>query len=76
MALARTRRAPSSGRSASPPRRSRSTRQDEGATLQGIGNAFSEEMVYEDGLLMNNSLLDYRVPSFEDLPAEMTCVIV
>jgi CO/xanthine dehydrogenase Mo-binding subunit len=51
-------------------------RQDEGATLQGIGNAFSEEMVYEDGLLMNNSLLDYRVPSFEDLPAEMTCVIV
>jgi CO/xanthine dehydrogenase Mo-binding subunit len=51
-------------------------RQDEGATLQGIGNALFEEMVYEDGLLMNDSLLDYRVPSFEDLPGEMTCVIV
>ncbi len=44
-------------------------RQDEGATLQGIGNALFEEIVYEDGLLMNDSLLDYRVPRFEDLPA-------
>jgi CO/xanthine dehydrogenase Mo-binding subunit len=51
-------------------------RQDEGATLQGIGNALFEEMVYEDGLLLNDSLLDYRVPSFGDLPGDMTCVIV
>jgi CO/xanthine dehydrogenase Mo-binding subunit len=51
-------------------------RQDEGATLQGIGNALFEEMTYEEGLLLNDSLLDYRVPSFEDLPGEMTCVIV
>ena len=29
-------------------------RQDEGATLQGIGNALFEEMVYEDGLLLND----------------------
>jgi CO/xanthine dehydrogenase Mo-binding subunit len=51
-------------------------RQDEGATLQGIGNAIYEEMVYEDGLLLNDTLLDYRVPGFEDLPEEMSCVIV
>ena len=51
-------------------------RQDEGATLQGIGNALFEEMIYEDALLLNDTLLDYRVPSFEDLPDEMTCVIV
>jgi CO/xanthine dehydrogenase Mo-binding subunit len=51
-------------------------RQDEGATLQGIGNALFEEMVFEDGLLLNDTLLDYRVPRFEDLPDEMTCVIV
>ncbi|HZR93439.1 MAG TPA: xanthine dehydrogenase family protein molybdopterin-binding subunit [Gaiellaceae bacterium] len=51
-------------------------RQDEGATMQGIGNALFEEMVYEEGLLLNDTLLDYRVPSFEDLPDEMTCVIV
>src|SRR5207248_9930283 len=51
-------------------------RQDGGATMQGIGNALFEELVYEDGLLLNDTLLDYRVPSFEDLPEEMTCVIV
>jgi len=51
-------------------------RQDEGATLQGIGNAIHEEMVYEEGLLLNDTLLDYRVPGFEDLPDEMSCVIV
>jgi CO/xanthine dehydrogenase Mo-binding subunit len=53
------------------------TRQDEGATLQGIGNALFEEMRYDpDGLLMNDTLLDYRIPSFEDVPASMTCTIV
>ena len=26
--------------------------------------------------MLNDTLLDYRVPSFEDLPGEMTCVIV
>jgi len=51
-------------------------RQDEGATMQGIGNALFEEMVYEDGLLLNDTLLDYRVPSFEDMPDRMSCVIV
>jgi CO/xanthine dehydrogenase Mo-binding subunit len=51
-------------------------RQDEGATLQGIGNALFEEMVYEDALLLNDTLLDYRVPGFEDLPDKLTCVIV
>ncbi len=52
-------------------------RQDQGATLQGIGNALFEEMRYnEDGLLLNDTLLDYRVPTFADTPASMTCLIV
>ena len=51
-------------------------RQDEGGTLQGLGNALFEELIYEDGQLLNQTLLDYRVPTFEDLPDEMTCVIV
>ena len=51
-------------------------RQDEGATLQGLGNALFEEMVYDEGLLLNDTLLDYRIPTFEDLPDAMTCVIV
>ncbi len=52
-------------------------RQDEGATLQAIGNALFEEMRYDpDGLLLNDTLLDYRVPSTLDVPERMTCVIV
>jgi CO/xanthine dehydrogenase Mo-binding subunit len=51
-------------------------RQDEGATMQGIGNALMEEMVYMDGVLLNDTMLDYRVPRFEDLPEQMSCIIV
>jgi CO/xanthine dehydrogenase Mo-binding subunit len=53
------------------------TRQDEGATLQGIGNALFEEMTFAaDGTLLNDTLLDYRVPAFSDTPAVMECTIV
>jgi CO/xanthine dehydrogenase Mo-binding subunit len=52
-------------------------RQDEGATLQGIGNALFEEMIFApDGTLLNDTLLGYRIPAFEDVPATMTCAIV
>jgi CO/xanthine dehydrogenase Mo-binding subunit len=52
-------------------------RQDEGATLQGLGNALFEEMDFSpDGALVNNTLLEYRIPSLHDAPGEMHCVIV
>ena len=52
-------------------------RQDEGATIQGIGNAMLEEMIYaDDGNLLNDTLLDYRIPNTLDLPDKMTCIIV
>ena len=52
-------------------------RQDEGATLQAIGNALFEEMRHDpEGMLLNDTLLDYRVPSALDVPERMTCVIV
>ncbi len=52
-------------------------RQDEGATIQGLGNAMFEEMIFaEDGFLLNSTLLDYRVPTTLDLPDKMTCIIV
>lgn len=51
-------------------------RQDEGATMQGLGNAMFEEMVFEHGLLTNDSLLEYRVPRVADLPGRMTSIIV
>jgi len=52
-------------------------RQDEGATLQGIGNALFEEMCFApDGTLLNDTLLGYRIPAFTDVPAAMSCAIV
>ncbi len=51
-------------------------RQDEGATLQGIGNALFEEMRFDAGQVVNDSLLEYRVPRIADLPGRMTSIIV
>jgi CO/xanthine dehydrogenase Mo-binding subunit len=51
-------------------------RQDEGATLQGVGNALFEEMRLIDGLVTNDNLLEYRVPRIADLPRSMTSIIV
>jgi CO/xanthine dehydrogenase Mo-binding subunit len=51
-------------------------RQDEGATLQGIGNALFEEMRFDDGQVVNDSLLEYRIPRIADLPLQMTSFIV
>jgi CO/xanthine dehydrogenase Mo-binding subunit len=51
-------------------------RQDEGAVLQGVGNALFEEMAFEDGVLINDTLLEYRVPRIGDTPGRMAGIIV
>ncbi len=43
--------------------------------MMGLGMATREELVYEDGNLMNGNLFDYRVPRTTDLP-ELRSVIV
>jgi CO/xanthine dehydrogenase Mo-binding subunit len=50
--------------------------QDEGAVAQGLGHTLFEEMVYDGGQLMNGTLLDYRVPRADDMPARMACGFV
>jgi CO/xanthine dehydrogenase Mo-binding subunit len=50
--------------------------QDEGAAMQGIGHTFWEAMIYEDGQLLNGSLVEYRVPTFEDLPEVFDTVLL
>jgi CO/xanthine dehydrogenase Mo-binding subunit len=42
--------------------------QDIGAAMMGLGMATREELVYQDGNLMNGNLFDYRVPRTTDLP--------
>lgn len=50
--------------------------QDEGAVVFGIGHTLLEEMVYEDGQLLNPNLIDYRVPNFRDLPETFETVLI
>lgn len=42
--------------------------QVEGAIIQGLGGALSEEIEFEGGRLKNGSFAKYRVPRFRDLP--------
>ena len=50
--------------------------QDEGAVMFGIGHTMLEEMVYEDGQLLNPNLIDYRVPTFENLPENLSTFLI
>lgn len=42
--------------------------QVEGAMIQGIGLALMEEMVLEDGKVINPSFGDYKIPTISDIP--------
>lgn len=50
--------------------------QEEGAAMQGIGHTFFEQLVYENGQLLNPNLVDYKVPTFDDVPDEFHTVLV
>lgn len=50
--------------------------QEEGAAMMGIGHSLFEEMVYEGGQLINSTLVDYRIPSFSDMPRGFHTVLV
>lgn len=47
--------------------------QVQGATIFGLGQTLFEELVLDtDGRVMNPNLSDYMIPSFEDVPAQLT----
>jgi CO/xanthine dehydrogenase Mo-binding subunit/aerobic-type carbon monoxide dehydrogenase small subunit (CoxS/CutS family) len=50
--------------------------QIEGAFVQGMGFALSEEMVWDGARLANPSLMDYKVPTALDAPYEIHPIIV
>ncbi|PYN77843.1 MAG: aldehyde oxidase [Candidatus Rokuibacteriota bacterium] len=50
--------------------------QDEGGVVQGLGHTLLEEMLYEDGHLLNGTLLVYRVPRADDAPPALECHFV
>ena len=50
--------------------------QDEGAAMQGLGHTLFEEMLYEDGQLVNPNLIDYKVPTFAELPDKLETILI
>ena len=47
-----------------------------GAAIMGIGHALFDQLVLDQGQLVNGTLLDYQLPSVRDLPDELTPIIV
>lgn len=50
--------------------------QVEGAFAQGMGYALFEELVWDGARLANPTLMDYKVPTFRDVPYEINAIIV
>jgi CO/xanthine dehydrogenase Mo-binding subunit len=50
--------------------------QDEGAAVQAIGHTFSEELIYEDGQPINASMIDYHVPTIDEVPEDFTTLLI
>jgi CO/xanthine dehydrogenase Mo-binding subunit len=50
--------------------------QEEGAAMQGIGHTFFEQLIYDNGQLINPNLIDYRIPTFADVPEEFHTILV
>jgi CO/xanthine dehydrogenase Mo-binding subunit len=44
--------------------------------MNAIGHSLLEEMVYQDGQLLNPNLIDYRVPNFDNLPKHFETILV
>ncbi len=42
-----------------------------GGVIQGLGSAVIEKFVFDKGRLVNNSFVDYKIPTAKDIPTEM-----
>jgi CO/xanthine dehydrogenase Mo-binding subunit len=47
-----------------------------GAAITGMGQALFEELVYENGQLINPNFIDYVIPSFGDMPQTIEPILV
>lgn len=47
-----------------------------GGALMGLGHALFDEMVFDQGQVINGTLLDYQVPSIKDMPSRLTTLVV
>lgn len=50
--------------------------QDEGSAMMGFGHTFYETYQFESGQIINATLVDYKVPTFDDLPEEFESILI
>lgn len=50
--------------------------QDEGASVMGLGHTLSEELVYQDGQPINATMIDYHVPTIDEVPGTFVTVLI
>jgi CO/xanthine dehydrogenase Mo-binding subunit len=46
-----------------------------GGVTQGIGMALMEEIIYQDGVMINNNWTDYKLPTLADIPDIQTFIV-
>jgi CO/xanthine dehydrogenase Mo-binding subunit len=49
--------------------------QIEGGVIQGLGYALFEDLVMEEGLVLNPNLQDYRIPYVNDIPKIVSILV-
>lgn len=47
-----------------------------GAAVMGLGHALFDQLVFDEGQIVNGTLLDYQLPSVRDMPGKITPIIV
>ncbi len=50
--------------------------QDEGAAMMGIGHTLYESIIYENGQIVNPNMVDYKVPTFKDVPEHFESILI
>ncbi|WJR80880.1 xanthine dehydrogenase family protein molybdopterin-binding subunit [Bradyrhizobium sp. NP1] len=50
--------------------------QDEGAAIMGLGHALSEELLYSDGQPINATMIDYHVPTIDEVPDVFATILI
>ena len=50
--------------------------QDERSAMMGFGHMFYESYQFESGQIINSSLVDYKVPTFDDVPDEFESILI
>jgi CO/xanthine dehydrogenase Mo-binding subunit len=47
-----------------------------GSAIMGLGHALFDELVFDQGQVINGTLLDYQLPSVKDLPDRLTPIVI